>query len=204
MAFSDFDLRGALQAFGLTEVRDIDLFADVPHLEPSSFLTVWIDEFAPVAVGVNSEKARSEFIIAPFLAEARRRSPRAINVLPGITLDVDRARGLNGVCDFVIARSAEYFFLRGPLVAVVEAKREDLVAGFGQCAASMVAIREFNERDGTPVAEVFGIVTSGTVWRFLRLRESILAIDRKEYYLPDAAAILGVLVHLAVSEPSLT
>jgi hypothetical protein len=116
MAFSDFDLRTALQTFGLTEQRDADLFAATPPLEPSPFLRVWLDEFAPVAVGVNTEKARSEFIISPFLAEARRRSTGPVNVLPGLSLDVDRARGLVGFCDFVIARSPEYFFLRGPLV----------------------------------------------------------------------------------------
>src|SRR6266540_1882666 len=105
MAFSDFDLRRALDTFGLTEDRDTDLFADVAPLEPSPFVRVWLEEFAPVAIGVNSEKARSEFIIAPILAEARRRSAGPANVLPGVTLDVDRERGLTGFCDFVITRS---------------------------------------------------------------------------------------------------
>lgn len=196
MAFSDFDLRAALQTFGLTEERDADLYADVPPLEPSEFLRVWLDEFAPVAVGVNSEKARSEFIIAPILAEARRRAVGPVNVLPGVTLDVDRTRGLTGFCDFVIARSAEYYFLRGPLVAVVEAKREDLVGGLGQCAAAMVALRDFNDRDGTPTPAVYGVVTSGTNWRFLRLAGPVLTIDRQEYYLRDAGKLVGILVHL--------
>ena len=65
MAFSDFNLRTALQTFGLTEQRDVDLFADVAPLNTSEFLRKWLDEFAPVAVGVNTEKARSEFIITP-------------------------------------------------------------------------------------------------------------------------------------------
>ena len=197
MAFSDFDLRTALRSFALTEGRDADLFAETKPIEPSAFLQVWIDEFAPVAVGVNTEKARSEFIIAPFLAEASRRSVGRVTVLPGVTLDVDRARGLSGFCDFVVARSPEVFFLRSPLVAVVEAKREDLVGGLGQCAASMVALHEFNERDGTPVDSIYGVVTSGTNWRFLRLTGELLAIDRREYYLPDAAKILGILVRIA-------
>jgi hypothetical protein len=132
-------LRRALDTFALTEVRDSDLFAEVAPLEPSPFLRVWLDEFAPVAIGINTEKARSEFIIAPLLAEARRRSAGPANVLPGVVLDVDRERGLTGFCDFVIARSAEYSFLRSPVVAVVEAKREDLIAGLGQCAATMPA-----------------------------------------------------------------
>jgi hypothetical protein len=196
MSFSDFDLRRALETFGLEEDRDSDLFTAVEPLVPSSFVRVWLDEFAPVALGVNSEKARSEFIIAPVLAEVRRRSVGPTNVLPGVTLDVDRERGLSGFCDFVITRSAEYYFLRGPLIAVVEAKREDLIGGLGQCVAAMVAIRAFNEQDGTAVPAVYGCVTSGSIWRFLRLAGTRLSIDRQEYYLHDVGKVIGIFVHL--------
>lgn len=197
MTFSDFTLRSALRDFGLTEERDTDLFADVPPLEPSPFLRVWLDEFAPVAIGVGSEFARNAYIIAPFLAEAKRRAAGPANVLPGLTLDVDKARGLSGFCDYVITRTPELYFLRGPLAAVVEAKREDVIGGLGQCAASMVAIREFNDKDGTPVPAVYGAVTSGTVWPFLRLADAVLSIDRQEYHFRNPAPIVGILVHIA-------
>src|SRR5260370_623700 len=102
MAFSDFDLKTAVQTFALTEERDTDLFAAVEPLEPSAFLRVWLDKFAPVALGVNSDKARSEFIIAPMLAETKLRAGISVNVLPGVTFDVDREQGLAGFCDFLI------------------------------------------------------------------------------------------------------
>jgi hypothetical protein len=197
MAFSDFDLKTAIHVFGLVEDRGTDLFADVAPLEPSDFLRVWLDEFAPVALGVNSEKARSEFIIAPILAETKRRAGVAVNVLPGVTLEVDKARGLTGYCDFLIARSAEIYYLQGPVLAVVEAKKEDLVAGLGQCVAEMVALQLFNEREGTPQPAVFGSVTTGSIWRFLKLEGVRLGIDRPEYYLREAAKILGILVSIA-------
>ena len=196
MAFSDFDLRTAVQTFGLREERDTELFRDITPLEPSPFVRAWLDEFAPVALGVNSEKARSEFIIAPLLAEAKRRTIGPVNVLPGVTFEVDKARGLTGFCDFLVARSAEVFYLQGPLVAVIEAKREDVVGGLGQCAATMVGLRLFNERDGTPVPAVYGCVTSGSIWRFLRLDADTLTIDRREYYLREVATILGILVKI--------
>jgi hypothetical protein len=197
MSYADFDLRTAVQSFGLTEERNTDLFAGIDPLEPSEFLRVWLDEFAPVALGVNSERARSEFIIAPMLAEAKRRAGHQVNVLPGVAFDVDRARGLSGYCDYLVARSAEIFYVRGPILAVVEAKKEDLVGGLGQCTAEMVAIRIFNEREGTTVRAVFGCVTSGSVWRFLKLEDSTLFIDRPEYYLGDAPKVLGILVSIA-------
>src|SRR2546421_91507 len=131
MSFSDFNLRRAVEAFDLKEDRDSNLFAAVEPLAPTEFVRVWLDEFAPVALGINSEKARSEYIIAPVLAEAQRRSKGPANVFPGVTLDVDRERGLSGFCDYVISGSAEYYYLRGPLLAVVEAKREDIIGGLG-------------------------------------------------------------------------
>jgi hypothetical protein len=194
MEFSDFDLRTAVHTFALTEERNTDLFAGVDLLEPSEFLRIWLDTFAPVALGVNSEKARSEFIIAPMLGEAKLRAGTSVNVLPGVTFDVDKAQGLTGFCDFLIARSPEIYYIQSPIVAVVEAKKEDLIAGLGQCVAAMVAIRLFNERDGTPIPAIFGCVTSGSIWRFLKLEGSRLFIDRPEYYLRDAAKVLGILV----------
>jgi hypothetical protein len=197
MAYGDFDLRTAVHAFGLTEERSTDLFADVEALGPSDYLRGWLDEFAPVALGINTERARSEFIIAPILAEAKRQAGTTVNVLPGVAFEVDTAQGLTGYCDYLIARSPEIFYVQGPVLAVVEAKREDLVSGLGQCAAEMVAIRLFNEREGTPLPAVFGAVTSGSIWRFLRLAETVLSIDRLEYYLRDVPKILGILVRIA-------
>ena len=196
MAFSDFTLRSAVETFGLQEGRDSDLFARVAPLEISVFTRELLDEFAPIAVSVNSELARSIYLIAPLLTEAKRRAKGPANVFPGFTLDVDRERGLNGYCDYVISRSAEFYYLRGPLVAVIEAKREDIIGGLGQCVAAMVGMQLFNERDGTPVPAVYGCVSSGTNWRFLKLEETRLHIDRPEYYLDNAGKIVGILVSI--------
>jgi hypothetical protein len=202
MAFSDFNLRTAVETFGLQEERDTDLFARVAPVEPKESMRAWLDEFAPVAIGINTEAARSQFIIAPLLIEAKRRARGPANVLPGVTFDVDRERGLSGYCDYILSRSAEYYYLRGPMVAVIEAKREDLIAGLGQCAAAMVAIRLFNEQDKTPLPAVYGCVSSGTNWRFLKLQGERLTIDRLEYYLSDAGKIVGILVAILAESES--
>jgi hypothetical protein len=197
MAYTDFDLRTAIQRFGLTVEEDTDLFADVMPIEPSEFLRVWSSDLARIALRVNSEKARSEFIIAPILVEAQRRSGTDVQVLPGITFAVDPAQGLTGSCDYLLARSREAYFVSAPILAVVEAKREDVVGGLGQCTAEMVAIQIFNEREGKPLPAVHGCVTSGSIWRFLRLMGKMLYIDRPEYYLRDEAKIIGILVSIA-------
>jgi hypothetical protein len=198
MAYADFDLKRAVNAFGLTQIEDTDVFAATEPLEPSEFLRDWLRELAPLALGANTEKARSDFIIVPVLVETRRRSGRPLNVFSGVAFDVDKERGLAGFCDFLIATSPELYYVRGPILAVVEAKKEDLIAGLGQCVAEMVAIRLFNEREGTSIPAVFGCVTSGSNWRFLKLEGSTLYIDKPEYYyVHDIAKILGILVSIA-------
>ncbi len=106
MAYGDFNLKTAVRTFDLTEDQDADLFASVEPIEPGAYLVDWLAEFAPVALGVNSEKARSEYILIPILAEAKRRAGPPVNVLPGVAFDVDRASGLSGFCDFLIAPRA--------------------------------------------------------------------------------------------------
>jgi hypothetical protein len=200
MAYAEFDLKTVVQKFGLSKDENTDLFVNVNPIEPSGFLRVWLDRFASIALKVNSEKARSEYIVAPMLAETQLRSDTAIEVLPGVTFAVDPGQGLTGYCDYLIARSQDALYVQAPVLAVVEAKREDLVAGLGQCAAEMVAIQLFNEREGKPLAVVHGCVTSGSNWRFLRLEGTRLNVDIIEYYLRDAAKILGILVSIARGE----
>ncbi len=104
---------------------------------------------------------------------------------------------MTGFCDFLIARSPEFYYVQGPILAVVEAKNEDLIAVLGQCVAEMVAIRLFDEREGTPIPVVFGCVTSGSIWKFFKLVGATVFIDRTEYYLRDVAKIMGILVSIA-------
>lgn len=197
MAYSDFDLKKVLTDFSLVTNEKSDLFAGVSPIEPGDHLRWWLDEYGRLAVGVGSEKARSEYLITPIFAEARRLAQNTFNVLPGVTFEVDKGRGLSGVCDYLVAGSPELYFVRAPLLAVVEGKREDLVSGYGQCAAEMVAIRLFNEKEQAPRPCVYGCVTTGMVWQFLKLEGNILSIDKIEYHLRELPKLLGILVGIA-------
>ncbi len=86
-----------------------------------------------------SEKARSEFVVAPILLAAREMSRETLTIYSGQRLDVDPERGLQGECDFILALSAPLPRLRAPLLIIVEAKKNDIEAGLGQCVAQMVA-----------------------------------------------------------------
>jgi hypothetical protein len=197
MAYSDFDLRSARERLGLTLREDSNLFSETPEVEVAIRLRELLDEWSPIALAINTEKARSEMIIAPILMEAVRLSTHRFNIFSGITFDVDKERGLSGVCDWLLARSPERFFLSHPVVAVVEAKREDIPSGLGQCVAAMVGARVFNERAGLSAAPLYGAVTTGSNWRFVKLEGDLVLIDRLEYYLHQVGKILGILVTVA-------
>ncbi len=147
MAFSDFDLKTACERFGLTTDEGQDVYAGTPALDVPARLREILDEWAPAALAMNTEKARSEMIIAPILMEAVRLARPPVGLFSGVAFDVDKEQGLSGACDYLITRSAERYFICQPMVAVVEAKKEDMVGGLGQCVAAMVAARIFNERE---------------------------------------------------------
>jgi hypothetical protein len=58
-------------------------------------------------LGRNSEKARSELIIAPILVDLRRQLNEQISLFSGVDFTVDETKGLNGTCDFIITQSPE-------------------------------------------------------------------------------------------------
>src|SRR5205823_4618645 len=93
--------------------------------------------------------------------------------------EVNRARGLGGACDFVLTRGPNQHLRQAPAADVVEAKNEDFSPqGLGQCVAALFAALYRDGRDGWPATPVFGAVTTGRTWQFLRLEGDALALDR--------------------------
>lgn len=193
MSYSEFSLAKAKKEFGLTTLEKRDIFANLPELTASSLLTETLNYNLAIALGSNSEKARSELIIAPILVDLRRQLKEQISLFSGVDFTVDDTKGLNGTCDFIITHSPEILMVTAPVITVVEAKKENINAGLGQCAASMVAAQIFNEQTTTEIKTIYGAVTTGSIWQFLKLEGQILSIDLSEYYLKDVNQILGIL-----------
>ena len=195
MAFRDFRFPEVQQDLGVTVV-EADLFSTAPEREVREEFLAVIRDGADLALAVNTEKARSEFIIAPILLELRRSMGRSFGLFSGIEFDVDSSRGLNGFCDFILTRSPRQIILTAPLIAIVEAKNDNLRSGLGQCIASMVAASEFNRKAGSAEGAVYGVVTTGSAWKFLRLWSSEVTIDIREYYIVDLKKIMGIFAHV--------
>ena len=193
MVYSDFSLQRVTNNFELTISDKIDMFAAVSELESSTLLTEILKDNVPLALSSNTEKSRSEMIIAPILIELRKQLKLEISLFSGIDFTVDAEKGLNGSCDFLISHSPELLLVRSPVIIIVEAKKENINGGLGQCVAEMLAARIFNEREENNIPAIYGAVTSGTTWKFLKLQDQVIEIDLTEYYLRDVNKILGIL-----------
>ncbi|MBW4612609.1 MAG: hypothetical protein KME21_04900 [Desmonostoc vinosum HA7617-LM4] len=193
MSYSEFKLSDLIKDFGITINESSGLFADIPEVEYSSLLATILQENVDLAVSINTEKARSEMIIAPILLEIRRRFNYEISLFSGVDFNVDITRGLNGFCDFIISLSKEQLLVRAPVITLVETKNENLKSGLGQCIAEMLAAQLFNQQEGNTVKTVYGAVTIGTIWQFLKLKDNTVFIDLSEYYIRDLKKILGIL-----------
>ncbi|GAB4297122.1 MAG: hypothetical protein Fur0025_35020 [Oscillatoriaceae cyanobacterium] len=193
MAYSDFTVTKVKQEFNLTIMEEIGIWEDIAELNSSAALAETLRYNLPMALASNSEKARSEMIVTPILIEIRKQFNNKINLFSGVDFNVDVTKGLNGICDFILAKSSEYFAIEAPIITIVEAKKENLNGGLGQCIAEMVAARIFNEKSGNDIRDISGVVTSGTNWRFLKLEGQVVKLDLTEYFLSDLNKILGIL-----------
>ncbi len=200
MPYSKFTLSRAVEDFELTVYEESNLFSAIQPVIPTPLLQEILIENVPWAVAVGSEKARSEGIINPVLLEVKRQLGGQVGVFSGEEFNVDIAADLNGFCDFLVSRTSEQLYIKAPVLMLVEAKKEDLKPALGQCLAEMVAAQRFNASKGQEIETIYGVVTSGTVWRFLQLTKQVVSIDLTDYPLLPVDNVLGVLVSMLRSD----
>jgi hypothetical protein len=192
MAFRDFTLTQVQQGLGL-RVEDGDLYSAAPPLQVREQFAAFLKDGADLALANSTEKAKSEFIIAPVLLELHRSLGTRFVLFSGLEWEVDVERGLNGFCDFILGRGPSQYILQTPFVAVVEAKNDLIKTGLGQCIAAMYAAWLSNERAGTKISAVHGVVSTGAAWKFLRLKGDLVTLDIPEYFIDNLPKIMGIL-----------
>jgi hypothetical protein len=196
MPYSAFTSISQLKkTFGLT-TKEGDRFIpnDLETILPDPVLTGFLNKTRTLAIATGSEKARSELLVAPLLVEVRELLNREVALFSGEDFTVDVSLGLNGVCDFLMSRSPELYAIESPVIVLVEAKKADLKLGVPQCIAEMVAAAKFNADNNSDIKTVYGCVTSGTLWRFLKLEGTVVTIDLTDYPLEPIDRLLEMLV----------
>lgn len=193
MSYEAFTVEQLKQDFSLVISRRTGVFDAADALPPSDHLRDALAEGAPLAMAIATEKARSELIIAPILMEVRRQLRGAVGLFSGSEFVVNPQYGLAGRCDFLLSRSWEQLSVEAPVVVVVEAANDSPKPAIAPCIAKMVGAQAFNAAYGVS-GTVYGVVTTGSHWTFLRLDDAHVVIDLREHYLRDIDRVVGILV----------
>ncbi|MBX2864667.1 MAG: hypothetical protein KTR27_14050 [Leptolyngbyaceae cyanobacterium MAG.088] len=197
MAYNEFTINDIKKQFAVNLIEDQALFTDVKGQTPPQWLSDFLEIHLPLADAIGTEKAKSEFIVAPILSAARELLDRQISLFSGIEFTVDKSQGLTGRCDYIVSRSRSQYSLSAPVLALVETKNDRINAGLGQCMAEMIAADLFNRQEENELTTIFGCVTTGDLWRFLKLQsvneKRTIFIDTKQYFATQVDELLGIL-----------
>jgi hypothetical protein len=192
MAYNNFSLQDVVDQFELN-LLDARFCESLPAVSPHPDFMAIFGQYLPLAQRAKSEKAKSELLVSPILVEVRRLVNNQIELFSGEEFNVDKEQGLNGFCDFLFSRSTVPYIIKAPVMMLVEAKKGELDVGLGQCVAEMIAAQMFNIREGKEISAIYGCVTSGKLWQFLKLEGKDITIDINEYYVTPVERILGIL-----------
>ena len=196
MAYSDFTLKKIKSELNIKIVEKNSVFSHIKSVEISSYLKNTLKRNIPLALAINTEKARSEMIIINILLEIKEKFSDKISLFSGIDFNVDKEKGLTGFCDFIFSNSPEQLYLDSPVITITEAKNENIVSGLGQCIAEMYASQIYNEKEGYDLSSVYGGVTTGDEWKFVKLTKDTAYIDADNYYINDIEKIVGILTEM--------
>jgi hypothetical protein len=195
MSYSDFKtIDDILAKFDVTVTSSESLFKTTSEVPVSPELVKMLDLTVSLALNINTEKARSELIIAPVLVEVWRQLDRKISLFSGVDFSVDESRNLNGYCDFLISDSPDQAYLQTPVICIVEAKNDNIKSGYAQCMAEMLAAQFYNAKKSHVVPYILGVVTTGSNWKFLKLEQTHFSIDFDEYMVVQVNKIVGILL----------
>lgn len=144
----------------------------------------------------DNEATRGNLLVSRILWTAAEVYQLGVFFEPTITLPQDASLNLphplNGSYDGAL--SLDEIDLVSPLISIVEVKRSSLSDGLEQCIAEMYTTVQVFQQE-----KVYGIITDGEIWEFLRFENSVVAVDARNYYSQSVADIVDRIGYLATS-----
>lgn len=177
MAYKNFKLENIENDLGIIHQSFSFLPTHLPNFVPTNMFMTILNENSHEPI--YTEKAKSEMIITPTLMELKRQNNNKFSFFSGYEFNVDAKLLLKGYCDFLLSAVPNSLIIKSPVFCLVEAKKGEIEEGFGQCAAEMYAAQIFNEKNSNNNLQkiIYGCVTNGFTWAFLKLENKNLLID---------------------------
>lgn len=179
MSYRNFTLERIEAEFGIKNQMDTLIPQKVLLVQPSETLRQAL--LVAQDLSLRSSKANGEAVILPILLDLRARNERFFTIHSGSPLIADEEQALEGDCDFILAKESNSFTMTMPFFTIVQAEKGDMDSAIPQCAAQMIATKIFNVKRGTPIETVYGCVTTGKIWTFMKVTDKVY-IDKKTYY----------------------
>jgi hypothetical protein len=191
MAYKKYTAKQVREELGLLlEQKEIFENITTPIFQPSSRL---LDNLkVATKMAITTEKAVCEYLVSPILTEIVLANQHIV-LFSGEQLNVDRSRNLNGEIDFLFTKATNHLEVETPILCITEAKIGLIDRGIPQAAAQMYAARLKNEQEGKPLPIIYGAVTDGKTWRFLKLENQLVYTDLTILYLDNLPLLLGTL-----------
>ena len=189
MAYTDFTFEDLREKFGL-EYNEKRFFSQIIPIKPSNFLLQQLevaDEFV-----LRSEKMKSEYLVIPVLTFLKQHNRDHIQLFSGENLPADKKARLNGEVDYIWIGRPKAAELQEPIICTCEAKKGSIEDSLAQCAAQMYGARVFNQRKKNNIVDIYGCISTGTDWQFMKLEGQTIWKDMKIYTLSNLPELLGV------------
>ena len=182
MAYNKFKIEHLKDKLGLSVVNQYWLDTALEAFPRDMILDSLLSDAPNIFLG--SEKARSEFIVTPVLQALSRKNKGRFTIFSGYEFNIDKKIELNGFCDFILSAPSNSFVIEAPAFFIVETKKTDIDDNaIAQCAAELYAAQIFNSKNDKNQKAIYGTVTSGYTWIFLKLENQNLFIDPDPRYL---------------------
>ncbi len=137
-----------------------------------------------------SEPAICENLIYPILKATWRPFSKELALWSHQPIEFNEE--LSGIPDYLLSRRSELgkIVLGFPLLAVVEAKKDDFKAGWAQCGSEMYAIQQLNQ---LPQQRIFGVVSNGETWEFAQLLDNTFTMFKQRYDVQELDVLFSAL-----------
>ncbi len=140
-----------------------------------------------------SEFFYCEAFIYPFLQEAWKRHQK---LQLWSHQSIYYSDELSGEPDYLLSYIPDEVIrniINKPLLAVVEAKKENFTEGWGQCLAELIACQYINDDENITI---YGIVTSGELWQFAKLKGEVFTGHTLPASIDNIEKIMGILDYI--------
>lgn len=191
--FTDFTLPDVKEIFGLEE-QEANLFENVESISPSE----WLKETLSMSRKrkLNNEKIRSEALVYPIACEIEKRNDYEIRLFSGENVNFNEEKGLKGELDFAFT-TKKTTYLETPIFTIIEAKNADINKHWGQIVAQMVGAKEENAKEGNDLKAIFGCISTGEDWQFVKLEDKSIHIDQRPFSIyTELEKILGIFQYI--------